>query len=122
VAIDHPSLSDIAAQDALFKAAIRQGLSAENVNSAASFFVRGLAGWERQIVQLRGGRMGTVFRPTLTLFVALKLARATEVDLSDVRSATGHFGASDFDEAAFRQLATPVVLERFEKYRASFPL
>ena len=105
-------LSEPAAQTEMFRAAIRLGLSPESVNSAADFFVKQVPEW----------RAGTVYRPDLTLFIALKLARATAVDLQDVTSAVIKFGAKDFDQKAFERMATPDVWRRFGKNRGAWGL
>ena len=120
VSIDHESLSDVAAQDEMFKAAIRIGLSPESVNSAASFFVHRLPSWKNQLVILRSGIKGTIFRPNLTLFLALKLARATEIDLSDIAAAINAYDSKEFDFELFKTMADSKTLERFETHRGKW--
>jgi hypothetical protein len=122
VAIRHAELSEVAAQDELFKAAIRLGLSPESVNSAAGFFVHRLDGWKDHLVKLRSGAKGTIFRPDLTLFVALKLGRATEIDLADIASATKAYGPGEFSRENFKKMADPKLLELFEKLRSRWSL
>jgi hypothetical protein len=122
VAIEHETLSHIAAQDELFKAAIRQGLSPESVNSAASFFVQRIAGWKNHLIELRTGPKGAIFRPDLTLFLALKLGRGTEIDLSDVASAVKAFDSKEFNFERFKQMVEPKTRELFEKLRSKWSL
>jgi len=59
------------------------GLVATSINHSAGFFVRQFHNWESQTKLFLSGPKGKVFRPTTTLFLALKIKRATEVDISD---------------------------------------
>lgn len=61
------------------------GLPIESVNSAADFFVHRIAGWRDQLAPYRQGTKGTVYRPTPTLFLLLKIGRLSEQDLDDCR-------------------------------------
>jgi hypothetical protein len=67
---------------ALMELAVEAGLPVEAVNSAADFYVRRIADWRDEIVPFVIGR-ATIYRPTATLFVLLKLARLSESDLGD---------------------------------------
>ncbi len=122
VPISHPSLSDVRAQDALFKAAKTLGLDPENVNSAARFFVREFPEWQLEVVSFREGPSGRVFRPTLTLFVALKLKRGTEVDLGDIRAAVRKEGAIAFVESRFREISDDRLQAKFDSLRTQLGL
>ena len=88
VRIRHPELSDDAAKNQLFRWLIDRDLGPEWVNSAVEPFVREVPAWENEVVLLREGGKGRVFRPNLTLFVYLKLRRASEIDLLDIEKAT----------------------------------
>jgi hypothetical protein len=68
---------------ALMNLAIELGLPIEVVNSAADFFVRRIPGWRDEVEVLQAGARSTVYRPTPTLFVILKLGRLSEQDLAD---------------------------------------
>jgi hypothetical protein len=68
---------------ALMELAREVGLPVEAVNSAADYFVRKTAGWRDQLDVLRKTERLTVYRPTPTLFLLLKLGRLTEQDLDD---------------------------------------
>lgn len=118
VPIGHPTYSDVRAQDELFKAAHALGLDAENVNSAARFFVADIPLWREEVLEWRHGPAGRVFRPTLALFVALKLARGTEIDLLDIRSAVKKEGAGEFREDRFRKIANSKIQSKFDSSRA----
>lgn len=59
------------------------GLSPEAFNSAADFFVHRIPGWTREMEPLRLGRRARIHRPSVTLFILLKLGRLSEVDLDD---------------------------------------
>lgn len=114
--------SEAKAQDELFQAAMRIGLDPETVNSAARFFVSEISGWESEIMPLRTGPVGTVFRPSLTLFAALKFRRGTEIDLRDVAVAVAKEGSVKFDEAKFRALAGENATRAFDRKRKDLGL
>jgi hypothetical protein len=122
ILIRHPTLSDVQSQDALFKAAAEIGLDPESVNSAARFFIGELAGWEENIEEWRRGPAGAVYKPSLALFTALKLRRATEVDIGDIQSAVRKEGRGSFREARFRALANARVQSKFDLIRARLGL
>jgi hypothetical protein len=83
----------------LMSLAAELGLPVEALNSAADFFVRRIAGWREELELFRHGTRGRVYRPTVTLFVLLKLGRLSEQDLADCLAAIGHAKAqgSRFD-------------------------
>lgn len=74
---------DLEERYALLRFARAHGLPIEAVNSAADFFVRDVEGWEQEIAVLRKGVRGTLYRPTPTLFLLLKLRRLSVQDLDD---------------------------------------
>ena len=118
----HPHLSEVRSQDELFKAAYNRGLSPESVNSAARFFVSELKNWESQIVVLKKGPLGCVYKPNLTLFIALKLSRATETDLCDIEFAIKKEGINSFDLKTFYDLTHVDTQKTFDSVRTRFNL
>lgn len=80
---------------ALMQFAADVGLPIEAVNSAADFFVRRVDGWRDQLVILHRGPRATVFRPSSTLFVLLKIARLSQTDLEDCLGLIAHCKTSD---------------------------
>lgn len=68
---------------ALLALAERLGLSPEAFNSAADFFVHRIVDWTAEMEPLRQGRGARIHRPSVTLFILLKLGRLSEVDLDD---------------------------------------
>ncbi|MEO8551616.1 MAG: hypothetical protein ABI678_16675 [Kofleriaceae bacterium] len=68
---------------ALMELAAGQGLPVEAVNSAADFFVRRIPGWRLELVPFVTGARATIFRPSATLFLLLKIARLSSSDLED---------------------------------------
>jgi len=68
---------------ALLGLADELGLPIEALNSAADFFVQRIPGWEQEIEVLHAGSVGTIYRPSTTLFLLLKLRRLSDQDLSD---------------------------------------
>lgn len=71
------------ARMALLGLAADLGLPVEALNSAADFFVERIPGWTDEIEVLRKGRRGTIYRPSPTLFLLLKIRRLSEEDLRD---------------------------------------
>jgi hypothetical protein len=122
VPIHHDQLSEIAAQDQLFQAAVRLGLSPETVNSAARFFVNRIPDWKSHLVLLISGPVGLVFRPDLTLFIVLKLSRATAIDLEDISSAVHALGQSEFDFKSFQKMADSSIQKKFLANRNTWGL
>lgn len=68
---------------ALMELAAEASLPIEAVNSAAGYFVRRIDGWREQLVELARGPNATIYRPTATLFLLLKIGRLSETDLED---------------------------------------
>ena len=66
----------------LMEVADAEGLPVEAVNSAADFYVRRIKDWNREVVVLLQGT-ATIYRPTATLFLLLKINRLGEQDLDD---------------------------------------
>jgi hypothetical protein len=78
---------------ALMALAVELGLPVEAMNSAADFFVRRIEGWRDELEPFRRGARGRVYRPTVTLFLLLKLGRLSEQDLADCLAALRRAGA-----------------------------
>jgi len=91
---------------ALMELAASAGLPIEAVNSAADFFVRKIPGWRDELVPFVTGARATIFRPTATLFLLLKLARLSTSDLEDCIALIAHGEPIDRAkvEAALRAL------------------
>jgi hypothetical protein len=68
---------------ALMDLAASAAIPIEAVNSAADFFIRRIDDWREQLVLLHRGASATIYRPSATLFILLKLARLSAVDLDD---------------------------------------
>jgi hypothetical protein len=64
---------------------------------------------------------GRVFRPSITLFVYLKLRRATGLDLADIRVAVDKC-PEGFDETKFLAWSDAPARERYEKLRRKLGL
>lgn len=67
----------------LMELAQARGLPVEAVNSAADFFLHRIPGWRDELEVLRRGPRSTLYRPTPTLFLLLKIGRLSEQDLAD---------------------------------------
>lgn len=58
-------------------------LPIEAINQAAGFFLYRIQYWNKELVLLHRGPKGEVYRPTVTLFLLLKIQRLSETDLED---------------------------------------
>ncbi len=70
-------------RDALMDLAAARGLPIEAVNSAADYFVRRIPGFRAEIEVLHAGSRATIYRPSVSLFLLLKVGRLSEKDLLD---------------------------------------
>jgi hypothetical protein len=75
---------------ALMNLASSAGIPIEAVNSAADFFVRKIEGWRGELVPLVRGPHATIYRPSATLFLLLKIERLTATDLEDCIALLDH--------------------------------
>jgi histidinol-phosphate/aromatic aminotransferase/cobyric acid decarboxylase-like protein len=66
----------------------------EAVNSAADFFVRRIAGWRDELIVLLRGPRATIYRPSATLFLLLKINRLSATDLEDCLGLLAHCALS----------------------------
>jgi hypothetical protein len=79
---------------ALMDLAAAAAIPIEAVNSAADFYLRRIGDWRDQLVLLHQGPSATIYRPTATLFILLKLSRLSAVDLEDCLALVEHCGSS----------------------------
>lgn len=75
--------STTADQLKLYGIAKELGLSVEAVNMAASYFLKKINGFKKELVVLHAGKTGTFFRPNLKLYLMLKSGRMSEQDYLD---------------------------------------
>ena len=94
--LNHSELSETAALQKLYEKILPFGLEPDHVNSAMRTFLDYVPSWRDEIVPIRFGSLGKMFRPTLTLFTYLKLNRGSEIDLLDIKAAFEKIG-SEFD-------------------------
>ncbi|CAN5461021.1 hypothetical protein BH11MYX1_BH11MYX1_44810 [soil metagenome] len=80
---------------ALMELAAAAAIPIDAVNSAADFFVRRIAGWRDQLVELHRGPRATIYRPDATLFLLLKIGRLSAVDLEDCLALLKHLEGSN---------------------------
>jgi hypothetical protein len=92
-----------AERHALMNLAASAGLPVEAVNSAADFFVRRIDGWREELVPLVRGPRATIYRPSATLFLLLKIERLTAVDLDDCIALLDHCASAAEVEVIDRQ-------------------
>jgi hypothetical protein len=75
---------------ALMELAESAAIPIEAVNTAAEFYLRRIEGWRDQLVPLHRGATATIYRPSATLFILLKLDRLSAVDLDDCLALVEH--------------------------------
>lgn len=59
------------------------GLPIEAINQAASFFLYKIPNWEKELVLIHKNAKTSIFRPSATLYILLKLNRFSETDFED---------------------------------------
>ncbi|MBI3018818.1 MAG: hypothetical protein HYY61_02890 [Deltaproteobacteria bacterium] len=59
------------------------GLPIEAINQAASFFLYKIPNWEKELVLIHKSPKASIFRPSATLYILLKLKRLSETDFED---------------------------------------
>lgn len=67
----------------LMEIAEKLGLSVDAINQAGAFFLYRIPGYSKHLVVLAESRKSRVLRPTLDLYLTLKIKRLTESDLMD---------------------------------------
>ena len=67
----------------LMDLAERMKLPPEAINLAAEFFLKRIPNWEEELVLLKKGKKGEVYRPSANLFLLSKISRLSETDLAD---------------------------------------
>ncbi len=107
IALDATRARRIAVMDL----AVAHGLPVEAVNSSADYFVRRIDGWRDQLVPLVQGPRAVIYRPTPTLFLLLKLARLSAIDLDDCLALIAHC----------RRVADPIDRARVAAALAALP-
>jgi hypothetical protein len=83
--IDICSIDEMTNDNRLSLMSIAQasGLPIEAINPAADFFLRQIPNWKNSLVLLVQGKKGNIFRPSLELYIILKMNRGTDTDVSD---------------------------------------
>lgn len=86
--IDICPIHDISNEDRLLlmNVAIKSGLPIEAINPSADFFLRQIPHWKSALVLLKPGKKGNIFRPSLELYLKLKLNRGSDTDIKDCLS------------------------------------
>jgi hypothetical protein len=106
--------SEAVLQNELFRFSMNElQIGPESVNLAVTPFLNDLSGWREECQLLRAGAAGNIYRPNLTLFIALKMKRASSIDLSDIREALKNWSSSELDEKKLQSWLMP---DRFQKY------
>jgi hypothetical protein len=122
VAIPRKQESEESLLNRLYQCLATTRLGPEVINSAVKPFLSAAEGWQEHVSLLRVGSIGRILQPSLTLFLFLKLQRASVSDLNDIRSAIHTRGATEFDARVFHRWASPSLWSRFESLRADLGL
>jgi hypothetical protein len=108
------SKSEAVLQTELFRYSMNElQIGPESVNLAVTPFLNDISGWRDECKRLQVGVAGNIYRPSLTLFIALKMKRASSIDLSDIREALNHWPSDELDEKKLQSWLMP---DRFQKY------
>lgn len=67
----------------LMNVAVRSGLPIEVINPGADFFLRQIPNWKASLILFKSGKKGNLFRPSLELYLKLKLNRGSDTDIAD---------------------------------------
>lgn len=67
----------------LMDLALNAGLPVEAINPSADFFLRQIPNWKSALIPFKKGKMGLIYRPSLELYLKLKLNRGTDSDIQD---------------------------------------
>jgi hypothetical protein len=113
VNIRHSQPTDEKNLDLLFRWLIEKGSGPEWVNSAVQPFVKEIPNWNQEIILLRSGTKGKIYRPNITFFTYLKLRRGTKLDMNDLIHAFEKCTES-FSEKKFLTWAKPEMLPKFK--------
>ena len=104
----------------LFQWLMQNQLGPEWVNTAVEPFVKRVPNWENEVIELRSGKLGRVFRPNLTLFIYLKLGRGTSADWKDIEKAIPHC-PEGFNWNKFESWATEKIRLQIPRLSALIP-
>ena len=116
VHISHAEKSKEFLQNELFRFVQRcWGIGPEHINLSAEFFVHELAGWQAELVPLKDGPKGRIFQPSLTLLIALKARRGSELDLQDIQTAIKKQGLRALDETKLERWVPETKLKQLKK-------
>ena len=112
--ISHPTKSEAVAQNELFQYSMKQlNIGPESVNLAVAPFLNDFLHWQSECKLLKSGSKGNIFRPSLTLFIALKLGRASTIDLKDIRLALEKFPREELNEIRLKEWLKPAAFQRY---------
>ena len=67
----------------LMNIAVKSGLPIEAINPSADFFLRQIPNWRASLILFKAGNKGNIFRPSLELYLKLKLNRGSDTDIDD---------------------------------------
>lgn len=67
----------------LMDLALKSGLPIESINASADFFLNQIPNWRNSLVLFKAGTYGNIYRPSLELYLQLKLNRSSDSDLQD---------------------------------------
>ncbi|MGK5088937.1 hypothetical protein WDW86_15370 [Bdellovibrionota bacterium FG-2] len=121
VRIRHDTLSDEASRNELYRWLIQRGSGPEWVNTAVEPFLNEVPDWKKEVVLIRNGSAGNIFRPSLTLFIFLKLRRGTPIDFQDIGHAIKHC-PEGVEINKLKLWGSAPICEKYRKIAVSFGL
>lgn len=101
----------------LMTIASKSGLPIEAINPSADFFLRQIPNWKSSLVLFQTGKKGKLFRPSLELYLKLKLNRSSDTDIEDcIRFIEWHKNNSiSIDQVALTALLKTYSTEKTDK-------
>ena len=101
------------------------GLPVEAINQTGAYFLRKISGWDKMLIEIRKGPKTVFYRPNVTLFLLLKIARLSETDLEDcfafidfARKNGETLNVKQIDRAIESELKTPQSEERLARLKS----
>ena len=116
--IRHEHKSVTAAQNELFQFSMKElQIGPESLNLSVTFFLDQIPNWKNECVLLQSGAIGNVFRPNLSLFIALKLNRASSIDLQDIRFALDKLPQAELSETKLKLWLSDKALQKWTEVK-----
>ncbi len=105
----------------LMTLAEKVGLPVETINQAGAYFLQKISNFSAHLLLIHRGKTAKIFRPDLYLFIALKIDRLSESDLSDCLEYIKYSKQASeemFKEKIIKMIASKIKVAKSEDQRA----